>query len=115
MEIKERIEQYRLAKGMTVQAFEKKCGFSNGSWAKSGDLSELFLIRFVNAFPEVAPSWLLKGEEEPELEQSQTGWEDESKMRELLGLCKSLVTNYQQRDQVMGQLVSMVNNLDINK
>ena len=105
MEIKDRIEQFRIANSMTVQAFEEKCCFSNGSWAKSGDLSERFLIRFVKAFPNVSTDWILKGEESAQLDDSRN---EDVKMHELLSLCKSLVSNYQQRDEIMGQLVSMV-------
>lgn len=109
MEIKDRMEQYRLAKSMTVQAFEEKCGFSNGSWAKPNDLSERFLLKFIKAFPEVDSDWLLRGEETEVLEKNRS---EEVKMQELLGLCKSLVSNFQQRDEVMSQLVSMVNRMD---
>lgn len=37
------------------------------------------------------------------------------KSRDLLQLCKSLVENYQQRDEVMSQLVSMVGNIEPDK
>ena len=36
---------------------------------------------------------------------------NEYKSRDLMQLCKSLVENYQQRDEVMAQLVSMVGNI----
>jgi hypothetical protein len=110
MEIKDRIEQFRKAKKMNVQTFEEKCGFSNGSWAKSADLSEKFLLKFVKAFPEVSPEWLLKGTETSRLERSRN---DNGEMQELINLCKALVSNYQQRDEVMSKLISMVNQMEV--
>lgn len=109
MEIKDRMEQFRLANGLTVKAFEKACGIANGGWASVKDVSELNLIRFFKAFPDVDTNWLIKGEETIELENYRN---DKLKMHELLNLCKSLVCNYQQRDEVMSQLVSMVKNME---
>ena len=57
--------------------------------------------------------WLLTGK--GEMKRATIPFDATPAHLELLQLCKSLVANYQQRDQVMGQLVSMVNNLDINK
>lgn len=111
MEIKDRMEQFRLEQGLTVQKFEKLCGFSNGGWAKSKELSEKNLIRFIRTYPEVDANWLLKGEE---INVSSDFKDDLSNINvnELMSLCKSLIKNYQQRDEVMCQLTSMLTSTD---
>lgn len=52
----------------------------------------------------VSGDWLLSGEGEMLKQPSQNEYTNS----ELLNLCKSLVANYQQRDEVMGRLVSII-------
>lgn len=56
----------------------------------------------------VSADWLLSGNGEmiKQIDNSQTG--NTGRESELLALCKALVDNYQQRDNVMSKLVSMV-------
>lgn len=63
MEIKDRMEQHRLQEGLSVQAFEKKLGVSNGTWKKAKSISEDVLIKFVRTFPDINSEWLLTGDE----------------------------------------------------
>ena len=133
MEIKDRIDSYRNAKKITVQAFEIMLNASNGSWEKAKSVSEEKIIRFTKLFPEVNPTWLVTGEGSMLLEDIQTApvlnWlvtgegsmllEDiqtapvlNDKSAELLNLCKSLIDNYHQRDAVMSQLISMVKQME---
>lgn len=111
MEIKDRMEQFRLEQGLTVQKFEQLCGISNGGWAKAKEVSERNLIRFIRTYPEVDANWLLKGKE---IDVS-ADIKDASNIdvNELMSLCKSLVKNYQQRDEVMCQLTSILMNTDL--
>lgn len=62
MEIKERINEFRDAKGLSVKAFEQEIGISNGLWEKAKSLSEDVLIKILARYPEINPCWLLKGE-----------------------------------------------------
>lgn len=57
----------------------------------------------------VSADWLLSGEGDM-IRNSQN---DDSHIvnAELLGLCKALVSNYQQRDDVMSKLVSIIRNV----
>lgn len=113
MDIKDRIEQYRQSTGMTVQAFEKLCGLSNGTWNKSKEMKEATLIKFIESFPDVNTRWLLTGQGGMnELEDSLTVQEPDSQSEELLQLCRALVNNYKQRDEVMSKLVSMVRSIE---
>lgn len=111
MDIKDRIEEFLAKKGIkTVSAYESVCGLSNGSW-KSKEMKESSILKFVQAFPEVNAEWLLKGEGGMVLSDSVLK-ESETKIKELLSLCKSLVENYHQRDVVMTQLVSMLKKME---
>lgn len=111
MDIKDRIELFLAQKGIkTISACESVCGLSNGAW-KSKEMKESSILKFVQAFPDVNADWLLRGEGEMEILEPALK-ERESKVKELLGLCRSLVENYQRRDEVMAQLVSMVKNME---
>ena len=67
--------------------------------------AELLYAKCVN----VSAAWLLSGEGDMIITE---GKQDADKTNnELLDLCKSLVDNYKQRDDVMGKLVSMVNQI----
>ena len=109
MEIKDRIDEFISFKGLSDKTFESKIGISNGLWRKAKSLSEDVLIKVIEHFPEINEVWLLRGygnmiKTPDEQEHLRTS--------ELLHLCKSLVENYQQRDEVMGKLVSMVKGLE---
>ena len=112
MEIKDRINEFISYKQLTNSAFEDEIGISNGAWVNAKTVSEKVLIKFIARFPEVSACWLLKGKgkmfdndflEEVRLPES-------SSNAELIQLCKLLVSNYKQRDEVMNKLVSMVDN-----
>lgn len=105
MQIKDRINEFIRFKKLSIKAFEEKIGSSNGSWNKSETVSEDVLIRFLEAFPEINLEWLLRGQGEMILSGVLSPNDADDK---LLGLCKSLVENYQQRDRVMSELVSIV-------
>ena len=112
MQIKDRIDEFILFKNLSDSAFEKEIGLSNGLWRKAKSVSEEVLIKVIEHFPEIDEVWLLRGQGsmikadniEPRLEDVPNS--------ELLQLCRSLVENYQQRDEVMGKLVSMVKGLE---
>lgn len=113
MEIKDRIDQVRIAKGLKVQQFEIMCQYANGSWAKSNNIREETLLKFINCFPEVNPIWLLTGDGNMfKLDKTLRENDKNARMEEIINLCKSLIDNFQQRDEVMAQLVSMVNQID---
>ena len=61
--------------------------------------------------PNLSGDWLLSGEGDIERNYKQN---DNSQIgnNELLSLCKSLVANYQQQNDVMGKLVSMVKKME---
>lgn len=108
MEIKERMDEFREAKNLSDKAFEKIIGSSNGNWRKAKTVSEDVLLGFLESFPEVSAEWLLRGKGT----MTTSGDEQLPCNEKLLSLCKSLVNNYQQRDEVMSQLVSMVKRMD---
>lgn len=62
MEIKDRINEFRESQNISVQAFERKLGISNGSWDSAGTISEKVLIKFLAQFPELNSRWILKGQ-----------------------------------------------------
>ena len=61
MEIKDRIDEFIALKGLTVKAFEKEIGISNGLWTKAKTLSEDVLLKTIAHYPEINSDWLLKG------------------------------------------------------
>ena len=60
-----RIKQYLDLKGISIRAFELKCGFSNGSFAsqlKNGKTIGIDrLENILNSFPDINTEWLLTG------------------------------------------------------
>ena len=64
-----------------------------------------------NGCPNLSGDWLLSGEGDIERKHSQI---DNTQIdnSNLVSLCKALVANYQQRDDVMGKLVSMVKRME---
>ena len=94
-------------------AFTKMVGLPEGSLsnylAKGSMPGADKLEKIVNSL-DVDAMWLLTGKGEMKRKLKCT--QESSELSELLQLCKSLVTNYQQRDEVMGKLVSMVKILD---
>lgn len=58
-------------------------------------------------FPDVSAAWLLSGE--GDMISNQQNVEIRKSDNEILELCKQLVANYQQRDDVMNKLVSIIN------
>lgn len=108
MEIKERMDEFREAKNLSDKAFEKIIGSSNGNWRKAKTVSEDVLLGFLKSFPEVSAEWLLRGKGT----MTAPGDEQQPANEQLLSLCKSLVNNYQQRDELMSQLVAIVNQMD---
>lgn len=62
----------------------------------------------------VSADWLLCGEGEMVVDKQSVNSQFATPVNnsELISLCKSLVANYQQRDDVMGKLVSMVRGME---
>lgn len=61
----------------------------------------------------VSAEWLLTGRGDMLKEQQNVDVLQSRSDKELIGLCKLLVANYQQRDEVMGKLVSMVEEMEV--
>lgn len=60
--LKGRILQYLELKGITKYTFYKVTGIANGVLSQPNGISEDNLLRFLECYPEVNPSWLLRGE-----------------------------------------------------
>ncbi len=112
MEIKDRIDEFINSKGLSDSAFEKRIGISNGLWRKAKSLSEEVLIKVIEHFPDINEEWLLRGTGNMLKTINPITSLEDVQNSELLQLCKSLVANYQQRDEVMSKLVSMVKGLE---
>lgn len=64
----------------------------------------------------VSGDWLLSGEGEmlrPQCSQNVDFLSSDVTTKELFFLCKSLIQNYQQRDEVMAKLISMVKKINV--
>ena len=67
----------------------------------------MYLKKIVNSL-DVDAMWLLTGNGEMK---RKTFVEPTMFNTELINLCKALISNYQQRDEVMSRLISMVNQI----
>ena len=67
-----------------------------------------FLEKVVNSL-KVDANWLLTGR--GEMQRKETP-EPDAFNQELIEVCKALIANYQQRDEVMSQLISMVKQME---
>lgn len=111
MEIKDRIEEFMAYKRLNPNSFEKELGLSKGLWRKSASVSEEVLLKLIKHYPDINSDWLLKGKGEMFGGIGEEILPPESASNsELIQLCKLLVSNYKQRDEVMNKLVSMVDN-----
>lgn len=63
MDLKSRLVAFIESEGLTVQAFEAKCGLSNGAVSKMGNNTRRSTLdRISNIYPELNISWLLTGD-----------------------------------------------------
>ena len=63
MTTKERLLEFIAATGLSVAAFERRCGLSNGYVKNIGlNLGSNRLDRILNTFPQLSRNWLLYGE-----------------------------------------------------
>ena len=80
------------------------------AWIKRGTFNAELLFEKLDG---VSAEWLLTGEGEmlKSAQQQNVDIVLHKRDKELISLCKLLVKNYQQRDDIMGKLVSMVKGL----
>lgn len=81
------------------------------AWIKRGTFNAELLFSKCEG---ISADWLLSGEGEMLRSVSKQQTVDNNismPYKELINLCKSLIENFQQRDEVMGKLVSMVKGL----
>lgn len=63
--VKDRIISFIQQNELTVKAFERKTGLSNGAVSKMGNSPRSLIVeKIINTFPELSRSWLLTGEGE---------------------------------------------------
>lgn len=107
MGAKSRLLEFLEFKGIKKAEFYKQTGLSNGFLDKNNNISSDNIEIIISCYEELDLYWLITGKGEmikisiPPL----------SMNTELLDLCKSLVANYQQRDDVMSKLVSIIQNV----
>ena len=93
-------------------AFTERIGLPKGSLSnylnKPSKPGSDILEKIVNSL-DVDAMWLLTGKGEMKRKEIP---EPEKYNKKLLDLCKALVSNYQQRDEVMSKLISMVNQME---
>lgn len=107
----------RLNQIVKVYFGENQTNFSNHIGIPKGSISNYLnkgskpgvdvLEKIVNSL-DVDAMWLLTGKGEMK---RKTYFEPTKFNSELINLCKALIANYQQRDEVMSRLVSMVNQI----
>lgn len=80
------------------------------AWIKRGTFNAELLFEKLDG---VSAEWLLTGEGEmlKSAQQQNVDIVLDKRDKELISLCKLFVKNYQQRDDIMGKLVSMVKGL----
>lgn len=74
------------------------------SWEKRESFDHELLY---STFDDLSGDWLLSGEGEM-LKSKRFAYKSQDNNRELIELCKQLVANYKQREDVMSKLVSML-------
>ena len=110
--INDRLNQIKIAYfGGNQRAFAAHIGLPPGSISnylnKDSKPGSDVLERIVNSL-DVDAMWLLTGKGE----MKRNSFADPTIFNtELIDLCKALISNYQQRDEVMARLVSMVNQI----
>lgn len=98
------------------------CDGNKANFAKMIDITPQLLSNWIkrntldfeqvySRCPGLSGDWLLSGGEGEMIRNNSQNDNKQNDNKELLSLCKALVTNYQQRDDVMGKLVSMVKDM----
>ncbi|MBL6662635.1 MAG: hypothetical protein ISP71_00910 [Flavobacteriales bacterium] len=62
--IKQRMIVFIKKQGMSLNKFYEKSKVSNGVLGKKGGVSEETIVKFLELFPEINPTWLMTGQEE---------------------------------------------------
>lgn len=73
MNIKERIQQLIDFKRLSVLAFEKSVGLSNGYLRNTANISAENCAKILSTYPDISAEWLLKGEGEMQKSTQQVG------------------------------------------
>lgn len=106
----ERLKEYLDAKEITVAAFERAAGLSNASFRKTLQSGKGIgtdkLENILSIYPDLSAEWLLRGNG-PML----CGG-DKMTDNKLFEICKKLVTLFEQKDQVINDLIEAVRSID---
>ena len=106
----ERLREFIDSKGITIAAFEKSVGMANASLRKTlasgAGIGTDKLEKILITYPELSAEWLLRGEG------SMLKGESGSYDKRLVEMCKSLVEICEQKESVMGQLASLIKDME---
>lgn len=92
-----RIREFLEENGIPLSAAEKVCGFANGFMSAGGEMGTDKLRVFIENYPNADLYYIVMGVKS-----------DSSCNNELMSLCRELVGTYQQQNDLMKKLVSLV-------
>ena len=104
--VKERLLTFIAYKELSVSAFEKACGLSNGYIRNfKGNLGGAKLEDILNAFPELSRDWLLFGKEETSENQPENPVEEKPEDRVTVDKLFSLVESQRKDIEALIQMM----------
>ena len=104
--VKERLLTFIAYKELSVSAFEKACGLSNGYIRNfKGNLGGTKLEDILNAFPELSRDWLLFGKEEASENQPQNRVEEKPEEKDSVERMLLLVESQSKVIESLTQLI----------
>lgn len=104
--VKERLLTFIAYKELSVSAFEKACGLSNGYIRNfKGNLGGAKLEDILNAFPELSRDWLLFGKEEASENQPQNREEEKPEEKDSVERMLLLVESQSKVIESLTQLI----------
>lgn len=104
--VKERLLTFIAYKELSVSAFEKACGLSNGYIRNfKGNLGGAKLEDILNAFPELSRDWLLFGKEEASENQPQNRVEEKPEEKDSVERVLLLVESQSKVIESLTQLI----------
>lgn len=104
--VKERLLTFIAYKELSVSAFEKACGLSNGYIRNfKGNLGGAKLEDILNAFPELSRDWLLFGKEEASENQPQNRVEEKPEEKDSVERMLLLVESQSKVIESLTQLI----------
>lgn len=110
--IKQRILQFANNLGISKREFYSIIGVSRGTLESPTGITEDVLAKFIAKYPQVSLDWLINGDGPVLKKDREEQLNQSNSERRLIEICKALVEISEQKETVMGQLATLIKNME---